>query len=180
MVDLWRSAARNREIEVPARCGCAVWKSDPSGMSTSFEERVEFARRARGLHVTDISPGRHLTADPQAGTVLRLAEALNTSPGWLLDERPVAVVPDHPGNGSTPSRDELAVMIGRRIRAAREWRGMTIVEVAHVAGWNGEGLLQQYEHGRHAPKLAVARRLAAALNVPVEWLLAGEGPDPWD
>lgn len=79
----------------------------------------KFARRARGLSVLEVKPELPQTCrrDVRAMTFVRLVEALNTSPGWLLDERPIATVP--PCDAELPiSPDELIMLIGAEGRSA--------------------------------------------------------------
>lgn len=156
--------------------------------TTAFADRVEFARRARGLRVADVeraagvaSLSASVAADTRGPTILLLADALNASPGWLLDERPIATVPERGPLPDWATREDLAVMIGQRIREARLRRGLTSLEVVAAAGWAGlgEGALAQYEGGRHCPRRSVLLRFARSLDVPAAWLLAGEGPAPW-
>ena len=60
---------------------------------------------------------------------------------------------------------------GERIKAARKKAGMTQKEIAEKAG-TATGTIQQYELGKRQPRLAQLQRIAAALGVPVQELIA--------
>ncbi len=65
------------------------------------------------------------------------------------------------------SRDnQLEVAIGRQVRQFRQQLGMTVVEVASLAGMS-RGMLSKIENGMTSPSLATLRALSGALNVPV-------------
>ncbi|MDH3595299.1 MAG: helix-turn-helix transcriptional regulator [Rhodospirillales bacterium] len=55
------------------------------------------------------------------------------------------------------------------LRVLRAWRGLTQAEVAEAAGIK-QGYLSELETGSKTPSLAVARRLAGALEVPADLL----------
>src|SRR6185437_4282680 len=78
--------------------------------------------------------------------------------------------------GAMPRRSALA--LGNSLAAVRKERGLTQVELAADAGL-GQPLLSDYERGRLRFSAETALRLAAALDVPVERLLApGAAPLP--
>ena len=70
---------------------------------------------------------------------------------------------------------EMADTVGQRIRRARKARNMSQMELAkrvgtvyqRVSGW---------ERGEVAPGMASLKRLAEALGVSLDWLIAGKGP----
>lgn len=67
-------------------------------------------------------------------------------------------------------------MLGRRIRAAREAKGLSQAEAAREAGIPGHSLWR-YEDGRVAPDLENLARVARVLGVTMESLLVEEaGP----
>jgi transcriptional regulator with XRE-family HTH domain len=73
----------------------------------------------------------------------------------------------------TPSADVFA----RRLRDARKRAGMTQERLAAAAGideFSASARISQYETGKHIPQYGIARNLAKALRVPVEYLYAGD------
>lgn len=125
-----------------------------------------------------------LGADQFAFSVSRIARALDVDPRWLLSEDPIdpdARVPWCAELPRTGSYADAAAEIGGRLRAARQHRGLTGLQVSERAGYGDRGnVCSQYETGRHAPNLGTCRRLARALDADLCWLITGEGPAPWD
>ena len=66
-------------------------------------------------------------------------------------------------------------ILGGRIRAARQQRGLSVAELATSAGVS-KSLVSQIERGIAAPSIDTVRRLASALQVPVFSLFLEE-PD---
>lgn len=62
--------------------------------------------------------------------------------------------------------NQLEVAIGRQVREYRQKLGLTVAEVARLAGLSG-GMLSKIENGMTSPSLATLRALSRALNVPV-------------
>ena len=68
-------------------------------------------------------------------------------------------------------------VFARRFREARERADMTQEEVAAAAGideFSASARISQYETGKHVPRYEIARNLAKALKVPVEFLYAAD------
>ena len=65
--------------------------------------------------------------------------------------------------------------IGRRLKDARRLNRRTQVELARATGV-GLATIRRIEQTDFEPRLATARKLAAALGVRVEWLVFGVGP----
>jgi transcriptional regulator with XRE-family HTH domain len=68
---------------------------------------------------------------------------------------------------------------GRRIASARVWLGLEPKEVALQLDLSAEAI-NRWERGglQRAPKRGQVRLLAEVLQVPADWLLAGDTP-PW-
>ncbi|HEY8342502.1 MAG TPA: XRE family transcriptional regulator [Calditerricola sp.] len=64
-------------------------------------------------------------------------------------------------------------MRGDRIREERQKRGLTLRQLAQKANISF-GYLYHIEHGRNIPSVAVLRRIADALGVPVSEFIEGE------
>lgn len=60
----------------------------------------------------------------------------------------------------------LAVAIGRQVRQFRTEMGLTVAELARLAGLS-PGMLSKIENGNASPSLTTIHALAYALNVPV-------------
>lgn len=64
-------------------------------------------------------------------------------------------------------------VFARRLRAAREARGVSQKQLGILAGIDqfvASARINQYERGKHVPDVQTAQRLAAELNVPVSCL----------
>jgi transcriptional regulator with XRE-family HTH domain len=68
--------------------------------------------------------------------------------------------------------DDLAVLVGERVRVARQERGLSLGALAHTAGI-GKGSLSELEHGLRNPTLGTLYALANALELPLAHLLSG-------
>jgi transcriptional regulator with XRE-family HTH domain len=69
--------------------------------------------------------------------------------------------------------DDLARIVGERLRAARRERGLSLGALADAAGV-GKGSLSEIENGTRNPTLGTLYSLAGALGVPLAILLAGQ------
>ena len=67
--------------------------------------------------------------------------------------------------------DDLARLVGERLRAARRERGRSLGALAEAAGI-GKGSLSEIENGARNPTLSTLYALASALGVPLATLLA--------
>ena len=67
--------------------------------------------------------------------------------------------------------DDLARLVGERLRAARHERGLSLAALAEAAGV-GKGSLSEIENGARNPTLSTLYALADALGVPLATLLA--------
>jgi transcriptional regulator with XRE-family HTH domain len=62
--------------------------------------------------------------------------------------------------------NRLEMAIGRQVRALRHKIGITVAELAKIAGIS-QGMLSKIENGAISPSLATLKALSNALNVPV-------------
>ena len=67
--------------------------------------------------------------------------------------------------------DDLARLVGERLRAARHERGLSVAALAEAAGV-GKGSLSEIENGVRNPTLSTLYALADTLGVPLATLLA--------
>ncbi len=67
--------------------------------------------------------------------------------------------------------DDLARLVGERLRAARHDRGLSLAALSEAAGI-GKGSLSEIENGARNPTLSTLYALAGALGVPLATLLA--------
>jgi transcriptional regulator with XRE-family HTH domain len=67
--------------------------------------------------------------------------------------------------------DDLARLVGERLRAARRERGLSVGALAEAAGI-GKGSLSEIENGARNPTLGTLQALAGTLGVPLATLLA--------
>ena len=74
--------------------------------------------------------------------------------------------------GTSPQHHGSAV--GRRLRELREARGLTLSELARVAGV-GKATLSGLENGTRDPRLETLYAIAAALGVPMSALTLDRG-----
>jgi len=75
------------------------------------------------------------------------------------------------GRGSTRSPEATASPLGLRIRSRRRERGLTLMEVARRANLS-HPFLSQVERGLAQPSMSSLFRIARALDVTQDWLLA--------
>ncbi|HEY5981773.1 MAG TPA: XRE family transcriptional regulator [Microlunatus sp.] len=68
--------------------------------------------------------------------------------------------------------EDLAKLVGERLRAARHRRGLSVGALADKAGI-GKGSLSEVENGVRNPTLSTLYALAGALELPLSSLLAG-------
>ena len=80
---------------------------------------------------------------------------------------------DTPPSNAPPGRPP----VGREIRRWRRARGKTLAQVAQGSGLN-IGYLSQIENEKAVPSLDALVAIAAALDVPVAWLLLDSAPPP--
>ena len=69
-------------------------------------------------------------------------------------------------------------MFAVRLREARQRAEITQEDLAAAAGideFSASARISQYENGKHVPHYAIARNLAKALRIPVEYLYAADG-----
>jgi transcriptional regulator with XRE-family HTH domain len=85
-----------------------------------------------------------------------------------------------------------AELVGKRIKAARLAKGMTLAGLGTAAGYDpftAATRILHYEKGRHLPKLAVAEVIAEQLGVPAaslfcrddilaDWIKAFDASNP--
>src|SRR5580692_8247844 len=67
--------------------------------------------------------------------------------------------------------EDLARLVGERLRAARHERGLSLAALAETAGI-GKGSLSEIENGARNPTLSTLYALADTLGVPLATLLA--------
>lgn len=67
--------------------------------------------------------------------------------------------------------NELASLIGERLRTARAVRGLSLAALARQASI-GKGSLSEIENGTRNPNLSTLYALGGALGVPLSWMLA--------
>jgi transcriptional regulator with XRE-family HTH domain len=65
---------------------------------------------------------------------------------------------------------DLTEQVGRRVRALREARGLSLRDLALRSGVSAP-MLSQVERGETSPTLSVAQRIAAGLDLPLSTLL---------
>lgn len=82
----------------------------------------------------------------------------------------MAEVKDQPAGARRPA-------VGREIHRWRRERAMTLARVAERSGLN-IGYLSQIENEKAMPSLDALGEIAAALDVPVAWLLVDSSPAP--
>jgi transcriptional regulator with XRE-family HTH domain len=128
--------------------------------------RLALSQRAASGSVEAIERGRFL---PRADAAERLARAMGLSPSFLAFGVP------QPGPGDPRPQ---VTGVGARLRQAREQWNVTTSALAEACDmrWKTLGLIEQ---GRRIPRLDTAVALARALDVPVSWLVYGEGPAPF-
>ncbi|WP_084074546.1 helix-turn-helix domain-containing protein [Demequina sp. NBRC 110052] len=77
----------------------------------------------------------------------------------------------HAGSPPQTAPEDIAPLVGERLRAIRAERGLSLGALATMAGI-GKGSLSEIEHGARNPTLSTLYALANALELPLAWLLA--------
>lgn len=77
-----------------------------------------------------------------------------------------AVGPEAENQTSTGHDNSLEIAIGREIRNFRHKMGLTLADLAKLAGLS-RGMLSKIENGNASPSLATLQSLSRALNIPV-------------
>jgi len=67
--------------------------------------------------------------------------------------------------------------LGRRIKALRAARSMTLQQVSELAGFS-RGMLSKIENAAVSPSIATLAKLAVPLEVPISEFFESEGDDP--
>lgn len=78
-----------------------------------------------------------------------------------------------------PAHPPLALLIGRRLRAARKAVGLSQVELGALVGMddkNASPRLSRYERGEREPDAETLRALGKALGLPPAYFLATSDP----
>lgn len=70
-------------------------------------------------------------------------------------------------------QEKLQVQVGRRVRAMRLARGMTMAALAEAADMSVQ-YISEIEHGKKSMTLEKLRNLTAALDVSADYLLFGD------
>lgn len=76
-----------------------------------------------------------------------------------------------------PARDRATDAVGRRVRALREERGLSLSALARLAGV-GKATLSGLENGSRNPTLETLYAITAQLGVPLTAVLAGPDETP--
>lgn len=71
-----------------------------------------------------------------------------------------------PHSLASERQGDLEAAIGRQVRDLRKRHGMTVTELASLAGLSS-GMLSKIENGLTSPSLSTLKALSGALNVPV-------------
>lgn len=94
----------------------------------------------------------------------------------MRTDEAVAIPPHAAHGGAHPQTAEgLRGALGRRIRAARQERGLSTVQVARAIGVS-PSLISQVERGLTGPSLDVLEGIAGCLEVPIGALFSAEPP----
>jgi ribosome-binding protein aMBF1 (putative translation factor) len=98
----------------------------------------------------------------------QLPERTRTAPPATIDRLPVKAAGDrsHPGG--------ILDVYAERIRTVRIKKGWTQLELGYRSGVTPTHI-SRIESGKCYPRLDTVERIAFALEVKVEWLIAGKG-----
>lgn len=169
------------------------WAVDYLGASTPTGDLVAFARRRRPeLVALSVTRSESLAAAVEA---VRMLRKLAPAPAILVGGRAVRARPEAvrelagaiivgdavegvraarrvlEGPVATAAPDVYLSGLGRRIQQARTARGWTQQQLAETANVD-RAYISGLEHGRQNPTVAALLRLAAALALPLEHLIA--------
>jgi transcriptional regulator with XRE-family HTH domain len=169
-------------VRVPRGRGGDTRESDVDAQLRVFGANMRAAREQAGLTQQELSLVAHLDRaaisfierakrSPDLGTLLKIAQALRTTPADLLRdvgvERPT---PRGPRNGEEPS--DPARRLGANLGWARRRANVSQEALALEASVD-RAAISVYEHGRREPNLRTILKLADALDIPAATLLRG-------
>ena len=67
--------------------------------------------------------------------------------------------------------DELSILVGKRLRAAREKAGLSQVEVTNMLKYKSKGTVSGHESGASIPRPEELYKLSVLYNVSIDWLM---------
>jgi len=76
-----------------------------------------------------------------------------------------------------PQKESATIVLSRRLREAREQKGLSQKQLGIAAGLDrfvASTRINRYERGVHQPDPVTAQRMAGALGVPMSYLFAGD------
>lgn len=121
------------------------------------EERnysLEELARKGGISVSYLSEIERGNKRPSLATIEKLSAALNVSSREFMDQK-----------------NEEGIILGERIRAHREEKGLTLKEIAQITGIS-YSYLCEIEKGLVLPSIRSLRKIASGLNVPLKDLMS--------
>jgi transcriptional regulator with XRE-family HTH domain len=148
----------------------------------AFGANMRSARRQAGLTQQELSRAARLDRAaisfieraqraPDLGTLLRIARALDTTPGELLRDIGVSTASLRGPRDGSLSKD-AAGRFGANLRWARARAAVSQETLALEANVD-RAAISVYEHGRREPNLRTVMKLADALEVSPAVLLVG-------
>ena len=67
--------------------------------------------------------------------------------------------------------DELSVLVGKRLKQARDWSGLTQAEVKDRLGYNSKGTVPGHENGSSVPRPEELYKLSVLYDISIDWLM---------
>lgn len=145
-------------------------------MNTQMGDRIHDLRSYLGLSLSDLGraigyTGTHIlrieqeVVHPSERVIQKICEAFQVDPSYFTGEMPV--------EQAVQKVEVDTAGAGQRLKTARVDKGLSMWELSRRAGIS-QPQISMLESGKYQVRRKAAEKLAAALEVGVDWLLTGD------
>ena len=145
-------------------------------MNTQMGDRIHDLRSYLGLSLSDLGraigyTGTHIlrieqeVVHPSERVIQKICDVFHVDPSYFTGEMPV--------EQAVQKVEVDTAGAGQRLKTARVDRGLSMWELSRRAGIS-QPQISLLESGKYQVKRKAAEKLAAALEVGVDWLLTGD------
>ena len=145
-------------------------------MSTQMGDRIHDLRSYLGLSLSDLGraigyTGTHIlrieqeVVHPSERVIQKICDVFHVDPSYFTGEMPV--------EQAVQKVEVDTAGAGQRLKTARVDRGLSMWELSRRAGIS-QPQISMLESGKYQVRRKAAEKLAAALEVGVDWLLTGD------
>ena len=145
-------------------------------MNTQMGDRIHDLRSYLGLSLSDLGgaigyTGTHIlrieqeVVHPSERVIQKICDVFHVDPSYFTGEMPV--------EQAVQKVEVDTAGAGQRLKTARADRGLSMWELSRRAGIS-QPQISMLESGKYQLRRKAAEKLAAALEVGVDWLLTGD------